>query len=239
MPQSHRLMSASIRAALVFGLGLSATVRAQESHRHDVPLHGGELAITKAYHFEVVFAKDGAKVYPRTHQDKPLDTSKLSGTATFYHPNSPKPWFARPLHAASRVAGQAPESLDLVLSLATVPPSGAKAVFEIAGLPDSVEFSVPLEFAKIPAQSSAMHRASLTEEVATSPRNVSGPGDSGLGYRQYPRPEAAPARASQPQVYNDGAPGGRYSSGSTGSSHDWSTGRDFQSGGLLSKPWLR
>jgi hypothetical protein len=239
MPQSHRRVFARIGAALVFGLGLSATATAQDHRSHDVPLHGGKVAMTKAYHFEVVFAKDGAKVYPRTHQDKPLDTSKLSGTATFYHPNSPKPWFDRPLHVASPVAGQAPRSLDLVISLVTVPLIGANATFEIAGLPDSVKFSVPFEFAKIPAKSSAMHPVSFTEEVATSPRNVYGPGDSGFGRYQYPSPEAAPVPGSRPSVYNYGTPGGRNSSGSSGASRDWSTGRDFQSGGLISKPWLR
>jgi hypothetical protein len=239
MRQFHRLVFATIGAALMFGPGHSGTARAQERHSHDVPLHGGKVAMTKAYQFEVVFTRDGVKVYPRTHEDKPLDTSKLSGTATFYHPNSPKPWFDRPLHVASSVAGQAPLSLDLVISLVTVPPIGASVTFEIAGLPDSAEFSVPIEFAKIPAVSPAVHPVSLTEEVATSPRNVYGPGYSGFGYYQFPSPEAAPVRRGMPSLSNFGTPGGRNTSGSSVGSRDWSTGRVFQSGGLISKPWLR
>ncbi len=58
--------------------------------------------MTKEYHFEVVFAKDGLKLYPRSHEDQPIDASRLTGTATFYHPSSPKPWFERKLAATSR-----------------------------------------------------------------------------------------------------------------------------------------
>ena len=83
---------------------------------------------------------------------KPLDAAKMSGTVTFYHPNSPKPWFDRPLAAVS--PGRPAASLDCAIDLSKAPTSGAKATFEVRGLPDPAEpaasFGVPFTLTQAP-----------------------------------------------------------------------------------------
>ena len=137
--------------AVALTLGLGVTTSADDGHKHGAPLHGGKVAMTKEYHFEVVFAKDGLRVYPRSHEDTPVNTSKLTGTATFYHPNSPKPWFERKLIASPTSPGQAPSFLGLGVDLSTAPPVGTKVEFKIEGLPEAAEttatFTVPLAIA--------------------------------------------------------------------------------------------
>jgi YHS domain-containing protein len=151
MQHSYRPVFATIGAALVFGLGLSAPTTAQERHDHGAPLHGGKVAMTKEYHFEAVFAKDGLKLYPRTHEDRPVDASRLTGTATFYHPNSPKPWFERKLAATPASPGQKTMSLDATIDLSKVPATGAKVSFKVSGLPEAAEptatFTIPFALA--------------------------------------------------------------------------------------------
>jgi hypothetical protein len=129
-------------------LGLAGIASADEGHKHGAPLHGGKVAMTKEYHFEVVFAKDGLKVFPRSHEDQPVDASRLTGTATFYHPNSPKPWFERKLTATAAGPGKLVSSIGTAIDLSKVPSSGAKAEFKIEGLPEAAEtaasFTVPV-----------------------------------------------------------------------------------------------
>lgn len=132
-------------------LGLAASASADDEHEHGAPLHGGKVAMTKEYHFEVVFAKDGFKVYPRSHEGQPVDASRLTGTATFYHPSSPKPWFERKLTATSASPGKPVSSIGTAIDLSKVPTSGAKAEFKIEGLPEAAEttasFTVPVAMA--------------------------------------------------------------------------------------------
>ena len=201
---------------------------------------GGLLAKSERNRFEVFFYPTGLRVFPLDFAGTPVDVSKLTGTATFYHPNSPKPWFSRPLQSATVGEGQGQASLDLVIGLSAVPSKGAKVTFEIAGLPDSgassVVATVPFEFAAAPASTNP---TPPPDEAATCPRYVYGPGYYGFGYYWYPGPQDAPAAASAPSVYSYGPPYGRSSRGGSGATHDWSTGRDLPSGGLISKPWLR
>ena len=107
--------------------------------------------MTKEYHFEVVFAKDGLKVYPRSHEDQPVDASRLTGTATFYHPNSPKPWFERKLAPTAASPGKAPSLIGTAIDLSKIPATGAKVEFKVDGLPEPAEttagFSVPFVLA--------------------------------------------------------------------------------------------
>ena len=137
----------------VFALGLVVAASADEGHKHGAPLHGGKVAMTKEYHFEAVFTKDGLKVYPRTHEDKPLDASQLTGTATFFHPISPKPWFDRKLTATPVKPGQKTSSLESTIDLSKVPSTGAKVTFKVAGLPENAEpsatFTTPFALAAI------------------------------------------------------------------------------------------
>ena len=140
---------ATIGPALALGLVVAAS--ADEGHEHGSPLHGGKVAMTKEYHFEAVFAKDGLKLYPRTHADKPIDASRLTGTATFYQPNSPKPWFEQMLTASPSNPGQAVTSLGATVDLSKVPAKGAKVTFLVTGLPDPAEptakFTTPFALA--------------------------------------------------------------------------------------------
>ena len=141
------LKTLAFAGVLAFG-GLTS---ADDGHKHGAPLHGGKVAMTEEYHFEVVFAKDGLKVYPRSHEDKPLDASRLTGTATFYHPNSPKPWFERKLAPTPASPGQPKASIGAAVDLSKVPASGAKVEFKVEGLPEAAEttasFTVPFAVA--------------------------------------------------------------------------------------------
>ena len=135
--------------AVVLGLGGLST--ADDGHKHGSPLHGGKVAMTKEYHFEVVFAKDGLTVFPRSHEDQPLDASRLTGIATFYHPNSPKPWFERKLAPAVATGSKSISSFGSTIDLSKVPATGAKVDFRVEGLPEpaetSVSFSIPFAMA--------------------------------------------------------------------------------------------
>ena len=126
--------------------------RAYESQDRGVGSHGGTLEMTRHYRFETVFTAAGVKVYPYGMEGKPLDATKMSGKATFYHPNSPAPWFERPLGASP---GPAPVSLECTINLSKVPASGVKVAFEVGGLPDPAEpsasITVPFALAPTPA----------------------------------------------------------------------------------------
>ena len=143
---------ALIGSALLFGAGVPAA--ADDGHKHGAPLHGGKVAMTDEYHFEAVFTKDGLKVYPRTHEDKPLDTAKLAGTATFYHPTAPKkPWFEQKLTPPAAKAGEASSSLSASVDLSKVPATGTTVTFKIRGLPEAAQpeatFTVPFALTKV------------------------------------------------------------------------------------------
>jgi hypothetical protein len=141
--RSIRLISV---AALAIALGGLRTCPGHDGHGDAGP-HGGTVANAGSRPFEVVFAKTGLKLYPLAPDRQPADASRLTATATFYHPNSPNPWFQRPLRPAAVAPGQVPTSLDLALDLGTIPATGAKVAFEVAGLPDpaapSASFTVP------------------------------------------------------------------------------------------------
>jgi len=143
MQITGRTIISTLGACLVAATGLAL---ADDAHKHGASLHGGKVAMTKEYHFEVVFAKDGLKVYPRSHEDKPVDASRLTGTATFYLPNTPKAWFDRKLTATAASPGQAAPSIGTAVDLSKVP-AGAKVEFKVEGLPEPAEtmasFTVP------------------------------------------------------------------------------------------------
>lgn len=201
---------------------------------------GGLLAKSAHNQFEVLFFPTGLRLFPLDSAGHGIDASKLTATATFYHPNSPKPWFTRPLSGATTSDRHASASIDLVIGLGTVPPKGAKVTFEVSGLPDSgdsaVVVTVPVEFV---AAQVASNLTPPPGRAAPDPRYVYGPGYYGFGYYQYPGPHAAPAATRAPTVYNYNTPARGSSGGSSRSSRDWTTGRDLPSGGLISKPWLR
>ena len=236
---------AALACALTLG-GLCAPgylgqAGAQDESRVSRSARGGALAKTSRHQFEVFFYTTGLRAFPMDMAGAPLDASRLTGMATFYHPNSPRPWFVRPLSPATPAPGQASASLDLVLDLSTVPPAGARVAFEIAGLPDpgepSAVFTVPFEFVRAPAEPTASNP--LPPPVtAAAPRYVYGPGYSGYGYYLYPGPSTAPAADAGQTVYGYSAPAIRHFGGSY-PTRDPGTGRDYPAGGLMSKPWLR
>jgi len=220
-------------SAILLSIGYAA---AEERVTITKSERGGIVAATDRHRFEVFFYPTGIRVFTRDQAGQPISTAKLLGSATFYHPNSPKPWFSRPLRAGT-------ESLDLSIGLGSVPPSGVRVAFEVSGLPGvdkgSVTFTVPLEFV---AEPTAQPVAPVTAS-GTSPRYVYAPGYYGYGYYSYPGPETVPqAAATQPSYYGTartyGNPGSHFSGDgdSVGAGHrDWSSGRDSS----LAKPWLR
>ncbi|MDR3637583.1 MAG: hypothetical protein P4L84_27505 [Isosphaeraceae bacterium] len=147
------------------GLGLGwAELGTAQAGRDRTPapamaLHGGVSARAARHDFEVVFSQAGVKVYAYAADHKPIDTSRLTGTVTFYHPNTPEPWFSRTLHTAATVAGHAPDSLVVNINLSAVPTSGARVAFHVEGLADLAEgiaeFALPFAIALPPAISVA------------------------------------------------------------------------------------
>jgi hypothetical protein len=196
----------------------------------------GLLATVEGHQFEVFFYPTGVRVFGRTGAGAAVDASTLGATATFYHPNSPKPWFVRPLVPNG-------ESMDLAIGLANAPASGAKVAFAVTGLSSSegstATFTVPLEFAPQPPAQATAAQPTAPAAGTPGPRYVYGPGYYGFGYYQYPGPQAVPSQPSVPTVYGYSAPSGRVRGGNSGVTHDWSTGRSYPAGGLISKPWLR
>jgi hypothetical protein len=138
---------------------------------------GGTLAGTAHYRFEVFFYSTGVRVFVTDAAGDAFNASTLTGTATFYHPNSPQPWFARPLRPAPAQPGQPAESLDLAVDLAAVPAPGATVTVEVRGLPDPEEstarFTMP--FAPVvtagagPPRSSQAMAPSQTYPAASEP----------------------------------------------------------------------
>jgi hypothetical protein len=163
-------------AALLVGFSVAASAR--QGHEHGAPLHGGLVKMTKEYHFEAVFAKNGLRVYPRTHEDRPIDASRLTGTATFYHPNSPKPWFEQKLAATPARKGQAASYVGAAIDLSKVPPAGAKVEFKVEGLPEAAEptatFTVPFALATSNATSNeiVVTKATQADEKAIAALKV-------------------------------------------------------------------
>jgi hypothetical protein len=180
---------------------------------------GGFLVQAGSHQFEVFFYPTGVRVFPRDKSGAMVDAAKLSGTATFYHPNSPSPWFSKPLKPTAAAADRPAESLDLSIGLTTAPVPGTKVAFEIAdGSAARATFTLPLEFVGTAASTAA----------ATAPTQATAPyrygfGPRGFGY--YPRVpagEAAPAPARRADRVEPPY-------------RDWSTGRDLP----LAKPWMR
>ena len=149
--------------ACAMGVGPFGTAGAQEEPRAVKTARGGYLAVVGRYRFEVFSYRTGMRIFPKAIGGAPLDASNLTGTATFYHPNSPQPWFTRPLHPFTFRPGQTSESLDLVMDLGTVPPAGAKVGIEIGGLTGAAEskasFSVPFELVEPAANRTTMRPA--------------------------------------------------------------------------------
>jgi hypothetical protein len=121
--------------------------RAQQEAAPERSDRGGALVRTPRYRFELFCYTTGVRVFASDPAGAALNASALEGTATFYHPNSPNPWFTRPLRRAPTQPGHPSESLDLAIDLGDVPRTGVNVAFAIVGLPDPEEptakFTVP------------------------------------------------------------------------------------------------
>jgi hypothetical protein len=115
-------------------------------HQHPPAQHGGTLASSGSYQFEVVFKEDGLAVYPHGPSISPMAITQMSGQAFFLMPGArtySRPYTLRP--AAGR--GGPADSLGLAVDLSRVPASGARVTIRVLGLPDAdgsrAEFTVP------------------------------------------------------------------------------------------------
>jgi hypothetical protein len=167
----HRFSWLAVLAA-VSSLGVPTL--ASDEKDETKPRHGGTVSSSDGHKFEVVFERSGLKVYPLTRDGKPVDASGLSGTATFYHPNSPNPWFSRDLSRGTPAAGGRPTTLDLTMGLGSVPETGAKVAFKISGFSDpaesTAEFTAPVRFVapvRVAAPAPAAAPMTLTFTAAT------------------------------------------------------------------------
>jgi hypothetical protein len=231
-PRSSALVALGLAALLITGLRVPSG--AGEEPQVLKSARGGFLAKAGDHQFEVFFYPTGVRVFPQDHAGAAVDASQITGNATFYHPNSPKPWFSRPLRGT-------PQSLDLAIGLTNAPQAGVKVAFEITGLSAAVEsragFTVPLEFVPQPAAQPTVAQPTAPQGgVPIVPRYTYGPGYQGYGYYPYTSP-ATEVHTSARQSYMSSIPG-MYGPGgmSVGPGHrDWSTGRDSP----LAKPWMR
>jgi hypothetical protein len=213
----------------------SGPTGADEATKTAKSARGGLLASTDRYQFEVFFYATGARVFPSTRAGAAVETAHLSGTASFYHPNSPNLWFSQALHPVVS-SGGIPASLDLAIGLEHAPTTGGRVTFELSGLPDAAEltarFTVPLEFVSTPH---ATQPVAPRGGASAGPRYTYGPGYYGYGYYERTSPAPATPRVMGSPVYR--VPSRSYSPGeSVGGRHrDWTVGRDNP----ISKPWLR
>ena len=177
---------------------------------------GASVAKTRHYRFEVYFYRTGVRVFTERREGTPLTVSGLAGTATFYHPNSPKPWFSRPLSPATSAS-----SLDLAVGLGEVPAAGVKVRVTILGLPEPAEpeatFTVPLAFVAASAATGTVastRPARPRDGVLSLFRDEYDPGSEGLGDYPFTRLDTTLPLTTAPAVSRYGY--GRGASASPG-----------------------
>ncbi len=127
-PTSRNVLLASVTVlAATWGLVRISSVGAQEELKAARSARGGLLAKTARHQFEVFFYPTGVRVLVETASGQPVDASRASGTATFYHPNSPQPWFSRPLNSTAQAG------LEFAIGLGNAPATGGKVTIELSG----------------------------------------------------------------------------------------------------------
>ena len=109
MHQTLKVMplASALLLAAVLSTGQDCLARAQDESKPARSARGGLLAQSGQHQFEIFFYTTGLRVFPLNSVGRPIDASKLTGTATFYHPTSPRPWFSRALHVAPVKIGRA------------------------------------------------------------------------------------------------------------------------------------
>ena len=108
MHQTLKVMplASALLLAAVLSTGQDALAGAQDESKPARSARGGLLAQSGQHQFEIFFYTTGLRVFPLNSAGTPIDVSHLTGTAMFYHPNSPRPWFSRMLHVAPVTPGQ-------------------------------------------------------------------------------------------------------------------------------------
>src|SRR5689334_3552603 len=71
----------------LFGPDRTGLAGAPQQARSEHSAHGGILATAYGLRFEVLFYPSGTRVFPLDSSGGAVDTSRLAGSATFYHPN--------------------------------------------------------------------------------------------------------------------------------------------------------
>ncbi len=215
----------ALAAMVATSLWAVGRIDAQEAVQSVKSARGGHLAKTAQHQFEVFVYPTGVRVFVQDKAGAALNTARLTGTATFYHPNSSKPWFSRPLRAENGY-------LDVGIGLEKAPSTGGTVTFEISGLADSSEstasFTTPLELVSTPAPPQG--------GSPSVPRYVYGLGYEGYGYYEHTS-SGTNSTSTGNHSYMSSIPGMFGPGGMTvGPGYrDWSTGRESP----LAKPWLR
>ena len=147
---------AAFVAALVLTVGRAEPSWARQAHDHDGhdhghaetnPEHGGTVAETDHYRFEVVTEADGLRVYPLGDALAPGVVDGLKGRAFFLLPEAKqftKPYTLRPVASAE---GQPADALELMADLSGLPTEGTNVTIQVWRMPDpaetTAEFTVP------------------------------------------------------------------------------------------------
>ncbi len=154
-----------------FGHGLSGQL--EQANVTTASARGGALVRSASYQFEVFCYKTGLRIFVFDPAGSAISASLLKGTVDFYHPNSPRPWFTRPLHPAPAQPGHPSESLDLAMDLSTVPTSGVTVTIVIDGLPGpkapTARFSLRFAPVEMPTTSSDAGQVVIPAQAVTVP----------------------------------------------------------------------
>ena len=227
--------------ACLAGPGMVRRGNAQDEPKIIWSSRGGMLTTVEGHRFEVFFYPTGVRVFPMDETGKPMDVRRLSGQATFFHPNDPDtPWFVRPLRPTEPRPDHPARSLDLSIGLASVPRQGATVQFEILGLESpnasTADFRIPLRFVADPQgrrEEAVRLRLDETATIAeSSPRVVVA--RTTFASSPTPRPAVAPLIFVLPTIVPVTETIEDFSSFGT-RNRDWSTGRTNLP---LSRPWL-
>jgi len=240
--KSNGLRMAGMVLVGVLGLDLGGTLKAQEPTGPALSRRGGTIASAEGHRFEVFFYPTGVRLFLLDAAGNPVDASRLTGHATFFHPNAPdKPWFSRPLQPDMTTPEHLPASLVVSVGLESAPRNGVVVDFEVIGLESktssTAEFKVPLRFLSASATRPATRPVARLVEPVPAETRVAG---AQPGYVAAPATVPQPAYvpyAYAPGSYVGAVAGGTYSGGNFIESHrDWTTGRINYP---LAKPWLQ
>jgi len=192
---------------------------------------GGMLARASQHEFEVFFYPTGIRLFIHGEAGRPAATNQLGASVTFYHPNSPAPWFARSLHGGDG-------SLDLNMNLSSLPSSGVTAHFQVKGLgePGGTEatFTVPVQFV---AQSLGETDQTITRTSYYVPPANSAPGPGVAQAATESLSYAAPLPQNNVTLVQTFVPVAPLTYSHHYHIRDWTTGIEKPSY-TVSKPWL-